>query len=127
MKKMKKKRPAPLAFHGFAVRARDPETAARRAAAILGWPVLRKSRSEIVLGDGPDLFLRIVRAARGQREGIDEIHLAVGELSKSGRKTNADALGGDSRTQILFDGVALTLREFKRAPRGKWRRRRNRV
>jgi hypothetical protein len=123
---VKKNHPAPVAFHGLAIRARNPEAAARRAAAILGWPILRKSRNEIVLGEGPELFLRFLRAAPGQREGVDEIHLAVEDLSKSRRKTEADALGGDSRTETVTDGVALTLREFKRAPRGKWKRPRSR-
>jgi hypothetical protein len=119
---VKKNRPVPVAFHGIAIRARDPEAVARRVARILGWPVLRKNRSEIVLGEGPELFLRIVRAERGEADGVAELHLAVEELSKSRRNTEADALGGDSRSDALIDGLFVTLREFKRAPGRKWKR-----
>ncbi|HYK43214.1 MAG TPA: hypothetical protein VE007_12560 [Thermoanaerobaculia bacterium] len=120
----KKNAPVPVAFHGIAIRAVDPDAVARRAAAMLGWPVLRRSRAEIILGDGPELFLRIVRARRGENEGLAELHLAVEELAKSRRKTVPDPLGGDSRTGELMRGVALTLREFKRAPAGAWKKKR---
>jgi hypothetical protein len=120
----KKDAPAPVAFHGITIRARDPEALARRARAILGWPVLRRSRTEVVLGEGPELFLRIVRTRRGEGEGVSEVHLAVEKLAKSRRKTVEDPLGGDSRTDELLDGVALTLREFKRAPGGTWQKKR---
>ena len=118
---MKKRRPVPVAFHGIALRVRDPEAVARRARAILGWPVLRKARGEIVLGEGPELFLRILR---GELEGVVEMHLAVEDLSKSRRKTERDDLGGDSRSEDLVESLALTLREFKRAPRAKWKKKR---
>ena len=122
--KKRKDLPAPVAFHGIAVRASDPDAAARRAREILGWPVLRRTRSEIVLGEGPELFLRIVRARRGESEGVSELHLAVENLSKSRRKTSPDPLGGDSRSDALIRGVALTLREFRRAPKGAWKKKR---
>jgi len=118
----KKDRPVPIAFHGITLRARDPEAAARKVAAILGWPMLRSSRNEIVLGDGPELFLRIVRARQGESDAVAEIHLAVEKLAKSRRKTAPDPLGGDSRSDQLTEGVALTLREFKRAPAGSWKK-----
>jgi hypothetical protein len=118
----KKKRPVPVAFHGIAFRARHPEALARRAREIFGWKILRKTRSEIVLGDGPELFLRIVR---GEPDGVVELHLAVENLSKSRRRTERDDLGGDSRSENLIEGVALTLREFKRAPGPKWRKKRS--
>jgi len=117
----KKIRPVPVAFHGITFRARDPEALARRARAILGWPVLRKTRREIVLGDGPELFLRIVR---GEPDGVVELHLAVEKLSKSRRRTERDDLGGDSCSEDLIEGLALTLREFKRAPGRKWNKKR---
>lgn len=123
-KKTKGDRPVPVAFHGIAIRTADPEAAARKAAGILGWPVLRRSRSEVVLGEGPELFLRILRARRGEDDGVAELHLAVENLARGRRKTKPDPLGGDSRTDQLIEGVALTLREFKRAPGGGWKKKR---
>lgn len=120
----KKDAPVPVAFHGIAIRANDPDAVARKAAGILGWPVLRRRRGEIVLGDGPELFLRILRARRGEREGVSELHLAVEQLAKTRRKTEPDALGGDSRTDEILEGVALTLRDFQRAPKGTWKKKR---
>lgn len=82
---------------------------------------------EIVLGEGPELFVSI-RAARGdEREGVEEIHLAVKDIRKSRRAAPPDPLGGDSWTRPLKDFLALTLREFKRAPAAKWRKKRTRV
>lgn len=121
---MKKNRPVPIAFHGITIRAGDLEAAERRARRILGWPVLRRTRSEVILGEGPELFVRITRARRGEAEGVSELHLAVEKLSKDRRKTAPDPLGGDSRSEELIPQAALTLREFKRAPSGTWKRKR---
>ena len=124
---MKRKRPVPIAFHGITIRAADPVAAARRAAGILGWPVLRRRRGEVVLGEGPELFLRFVRAAPGEAAGVAELHLAVEELARIRRRTERDDLGGDSAAAMLGDGLALTLREFTRAPGPKWKRPRKRA
>lgn len=117
-----KRHPRPLAFHGVDLRARDPKALARRLREILGWKTLRETSREIVLGEGPELFVRIVPAARGERDGVAEVHLAVEDLAKTRLRTQEDALGGDSRTEAAADGLSLTLREFRRAPGARWRR-----
>lgn len=116
------KRPTPVAFHGFALRVRDPRAAARRIRDVLGWPVLFETSREIVLGDGPELFLSLRRAGGSTRPGIEEMHLAVEKLGRSRRKSRADALGGDSWTVDVGDGVALVVRELRRAPAARWRK-----
>jgi hypothetical protein len=118
---------SPLAFHGVTIRSADPEAAARRCRSLLGWRVLRRSSREIVLGEGPELFLWIRRAGMGEREGVEEIHLAVENLATARRAARPDALGGDSWTRPLADSLALTLREFLRAPAARWRKKRKRV
>ena len=117
------KKPTPLGFHGVTVRARDPEALAERCRALLGWNVLRRRRGEIVLGAGPELFVEIRRAGRGKPDGVEQVHLAVNHLDRS-RRSRPDELGGDSWTRPLTDVLALTVREFRRAPAAKWRKQR---
>ena len=117
-----KKRPTPVAFHGIAVRVRDPRAAARRIRGVLGWRVLFETSREIVLGDGPELFLSLRRAGGNTRSGVEEMHLAVEKLALSRRKSRADALGGDSWTVDIADGVSLVVRELRRAPGKRWRK-----
>ncbi len=135
---MKKKSPTPLAFHGIVIRTGDPEALARRIAPILGWPVLSRSAAEIVLGAGPELFF-ILRASRsrgrrtvpnGRDAGVvvEEIHLAVKSIGQSRRRVEQDGMGGDSWSVRLSEKsapeVKLHVREFRRAPRGKWKKKR---
>ncbi len=117
----------PLGFHGLTLRARDPEALAGTCRALLGWEVLRRRRGGIILGAGPELFLEIRRAGRGKPAGVEEVHLAVKHLDESRRRSRPDSLGGDSWTRPLTDVLALTVREFRRAPAAKWRKRRRKV
>lgn len=119
-----KKPPKSVAFHGITLHASRPEALARRLRAVLGWPTLVSSRREIILGNGPELFIQILRSRRGQSDGVSEIHLAVEDLSKTRRKTTSDPLGGEAVSAELDAGLHLTLREFQRAPARRWRRKR---
>jgi hypothetical protein len=119
----------PLAFHGIVIRSRDPKALARRLRAVLGWRVLRETAREIVLGDGPELFVTIRRAAlrragRDAVEGVEEIHLAVKDIRRARRKTEEDALGGDSFSAEVAPGLTLAVRELKRAATKSWVKRR---
>ncbi|MEO8432932.1 MAG: hypothetical protein ABI592_15615 [Acidobacteriota bacterium] len=119
-----KRAPSPLAFHGIGIRAHDPQALARRCRDLLGWRTLSSSRREIVLGEGPELFLAIRPTRSGEAEGVEEIHLAVEHLKRSRRRATEDSLGGDSWSVSLLAVLALTMREFRRAPKPRWRRRR---
>lgn len=120
--------PVALAFHGIAIRSRNPKALARRLRAVLGWPVLRKNAREVVLGAGPELFISIQPARRGDPcEGVSELHLAVEQIRRARRRTEPDLLGGDSWTIDVVPGLAWTVREFRRAPRGRWRTNRAKV
>ena len=123
---MRRRPPTPLAFHGVAIRSRDPRRLARRLRALLGWGVLRESAGETVLGDGPELWIAIRRAAKGSPEGVDELHLAVEKIGRSRRKTEEDALGGDSWWAPVEAALTLVVRELRRAPRKAWVKRRPR-
>ena len=109
-------------FHGIVVRASDPEACARRWTELAGFSVLRRSRSEIVLGAGPELFVSIRRARAGELPGILELHLAVEKLRATRRRGEKDALGGISWRRELTDGVALVVREFTEAPKPRWKK-----
>ncbi|MEO8191654.1 MAG: hypothetical protein ABI682_15075 [Acidobacteriota bacterium] len=89
--------------------------------------MLRRGQNELVLGDGPELFIAIRRAARGEAEGVGEVHRAVKAISNSRRRRASDDLGGDSWTRPLAEGVALTMREFQRAPAARWRKKRKKI
>ena len=118
---------SPIAFHGVTIRSADPQATARRCRSLLGWRVLRQSSREIVLGEGPELFVSIRRARKSEKEGVEEIHLAVEGIATDRRAARPDALGGDSWTRPLADSLALTLREFRSAPAAKWRKKRKKV
>jgi hypothetical protein len=85
----------------------------------LGFRVLFRNAREIVLGEGPELFIRL-RRGRGPAR-IAETHLAVRDL-RSGA-ASPDALGGDSARVTIGEAV-LVLRRFRRAPSPRWRPRR---
>ena len=110
---------SPLGFHGVVLPVRDPEAEARRWSAALGWPVLRRSRREVVLGKGPELFVAFVRASGSGEASIPELHLAVEELREAGRES--DSMGGES-VRREFSAARLCVREFSRPPDGRWRR-----
>lgn len=116
--------PIPLAFHGVVIRARDPELVARTVRSLLGWRTLSRSAREIVLGEGPELFLAIRKVRRGEAEGVEALHLAVERLGQARRKAVSDGLGGDSWTRPLAGALELTVREFRRAPGARWRSKR---
>jgi len=123
-----RKRPVPLAFHGIAIRSRDPKKTARRLRELLGWSVLSRTRREVVLGAGPELFLAIRTSPpdASESERVDEIHLAVKEIGRSRRRTEKDPLGGDSWIAEILPSLTLVSREFRRAPSPRWRRKRRR-
>lgn len=110
-----------LGFHGLVVTASDPEACARRWRELAGFPVLRRTRSEIVLGAGPELFVAIRHPRRGERTGVVEAHLAVDEIARSGRRGERDALGGISWARDTGEGVTLVVRELAHAPNAPWR------
>ncbi len=116
--------PIPLAFHGIVIRVREPEAVARTIRELLGWRTLSRGAHDIVLGEGPELFLAIRKTGRGETEGVESLHLAVERLSRSRRRSAPDALGGDSWTRPLIGDLALTVREFRRAPGSRWRAKR---
>ena len=113
-----------LGIHGLVIRARDRKRLAKRLGDLLGLPVLRRSRGEIVLGGGPELFIAVRAATRSRPEGLEEIHIAVEEIATARRKTIEDALGGDSWTRSLGAGLTLTVRQFRRPPGRRWRKNR---
>jgi hypothetical protein len=121
-----KRFPTAVTFHGLTIRASDSRALARRLRDILGWPTLRSSPREIVLGEGPELFLRIVPGSRTARDGVAEVHLAVKDLAKTRRQNREDALGGDSLRDELSEGFDLVQREFRRAPSARWKRKHSR-
>lgn len=117
-----KAKATPLAFHGVTLRSNDPDLLTKKLRALLGWKVLRRGAREVVLGAGPELFVEIRRARRGEPEGVYELHLAVEGIRQFRQASRADELGGDSWTRPLMALLALTVREFRRAPAAKWRK-----
>jgi hypothetical protein len=117
-------RPEVLGLHGIVFSTPDPEALAARLQDLLGLPALRRTRSEIVLGSGPECFLAIRRRAHSGGASLEEIHVAVSDISRARRRTLPDPLGGDSWSRNISDRLTLTVREFRHPPRGKWRRRR---
>jgi hypothetical protein len=118
------KRSERLGFHGIVVVADDPTASARRWRELAAFPVLRRTRSEVVLGAGPELFVALRRPRRGEKPGVVELHLAVKEIARTRRRAAPDALGSDSWARPLREGGRLVVREFKRAPGRLWRKKR---
>ena len=114
-----------LGLHGLVLRSRDPRAVAKRLDRMLGWRTLSASRDEFVVGTGPELFVA-VRRDRNAGGGVflDEVHLAVKNVSASRRAAEPDALGGESWSRSAGSGLSVTVREFVRPPQGRWRRRR---
>ena len=108
-------------LHGIALRVSDPEAFARRLRQLTGIRVLRRNRSEIVLGTGPEMFLSLRRAAAEESAAVAELHVAVEKLSATGRRGEPDALGGLSWRRQVTEDVAVVVREFATAPSGRWR------
>ena len=123
---MKKRLPDLLGFHGLVLGSPDFQVLAGRWAELTGLPVLRRSRREIVLGHGPELFVTIRRLRRGEPDQLLEAHLAVRELAKTGRPGEPDALGGDS-WQRRAGSIDLIVRELARVPGAGWRKKRKPV
>lgn len=103
-------------FHGVALPSEDPERDARAWSAVLSLPILRRSRDEVVLGLGPELFVSLVRSARGTRRP-PELHLAVKDLRA--RDAAPDLPGGDG-VVYAFGAARLFVREFRRPPSRRW-------
>jgi len=112
-----------LGFHGAVIRASNVSMAAVLWSRATGLPVRKRSRGEIVLGFGPEIFVVIRKVRRGEAPGVAELHLAVSGSSRLRRRGKSDALGGDSM-RGLASGVVLEVREFRRAPGPAWRRKR---
>lgn len=123
---MKKRQPDLLGFHGLVLGSPDFQVLAGRWAELTGLPVLRRSRREIVLGHGPELFVTIRRLRRGEPDRLLEAHLAVRELAETGRPGEPDALGGDAWRRRA-GSVDLVVRELARAPGAGWRKKRKPV
>ncbi len=70
---------------------------------------VRRSARAITLGSGPEFFLELRRARRGEPVGRQEVHVAVRGLSGAGGRR--DALGGVS-TRRTVGAATLVLREF---------------
>ncbi|HET9794517.1 MAG TPA: hypothetical protein VFS34_08655 [Thermoanaerobaculia bacterium] len=119
---MKRSAP-PLGFHGLTIGCPDPVRAARAWNSLLRLPVLRRSAAEVVLGGGPELFIRFRRRSGAPR--VEEAHLAVEKIRAFRRPTTDDSLGGRSFARTL-PGPDLVVREFERAPRGTWKKPRRR-
>jgi catechol 2,3-dioxygenase-like lactoylglutathione lyase family enzyme len=113
----------PLGFHGVTIACADPAASAEKWRRLLRLPVLRRAPGEVVLGGGPELFVRFVRRSGPAR--VEEVHLAVDDLAAFRRGSASDALGGDSFSREL-DGATLLVRRFARPPRPRWKRKRSR-
>jgi len=111
----------PLGFHGVTIGCPDPAGAARKWRALVGFPVLRRSADEVILGAGPELFVRFRR--RPGAAAVEELHLAVEEIGAFRRPSAADPLGGRSFVRDA-PGAALVVRQLERAPAGRWKKRR---
>jgi hypothetical protein len=119
---VRRRRPELLGFHGIVLSSTEPGPLARRWRELTGLPLLRRGRDEIVLG-APELFVVVRRKASGA-DTLEEAHLAVEELSATGRRGAPDALGGDSWSRDAGEST-LVVREFRRPPSPRWRRRRS--
>ena len=105
-----------LGMHGVTLRVDDLASAVRVIRRALGLEVLRRTRGEVVLGSGPECFVRL---RRGDRPGVEEVHVAVRELESGVGKP--DALGGRS-VERRISGLSLIVRQFEAEPDPRWRR-----
>lgn len=115
------KGPGALGFHGLTIGCPDPARAARAWNSLLRLPVLRRSAAEVVLGGGPELFVRFRRRSGAPR--VEEAHLAVEKIRAFRRASSDDALGGRSFVRDL-PGSALVVRQFESSPGPRWKKRR---
>jgi hypothetical protein len=122
-RRKRKEKPELLAIHGAVLGAPDPAALARRLAALTGLEPLRRTRDEVVLG-GPELFVIVRKRARSSAGALEEIHVAVKEIGATRRKATPDPLGGDSWKRTAGDFV-LVVRQFRRPPSRRWRRKRS--
>jgi len=112
-----------LGLHGLVIRVDDLAAAERELREALGLSVLRRTRREVVLGEGPELFVRLRQAAGARPPVVEEIHVAVRGLeTRAGRP---DALGGLAVVRRV-SGSTLWVREFRSEPGPSWRKRRTR-
>lgn len=118
---MRKREPELLGFHGLVLRSADPPALAQQWMELTGLPILRRTAREIVLGRGPELFVTIRRSRPGVADGIEEAHLAVKRLADTGRRGEPDPLGGDSFSRGAGE-LRLTMRELRRPPAPRWRK-----
>jgi hypothetical protein len=123
---MKPKRAELLGFHGLVLGSSDPDALARVWMELTDLPVLRRSRREIVLGNGPELFVAIRRLRRGAPDRLEEAHLAVRDLAGTRRRGAPDALGGNSWRRRA-GALDLVVRELERPPGAAWRKKRRPV
>jgi hypothetical protein len=99
-----------LGFHGVVLRTGRLEEDARRFQQALGVRVLRRSAGSITLGLGPEFFLELRRARRGENGVLEEVHVAVRRLARRGLAP--DALGGMSARRAIGEETTLIVREF---------------
>jgi catechol 2,3-dioxygenase-like lactoylglutathione lyase family enzyme len=100
--------------HGVVLEVADPEREARVWARILGLPVLRRRRGEVVLG-AVSFFVVLRKAEGGER--LAEVHVVAEKIL--GGPTEKDDLGGRHGTRDA-GGVRLVLRELVDAPSRRW-------
>ena len=110
---------ARLGIHGVVIRVDDLAAAERAFREALGLSVLRRTRREVVLGEGPQLFLTLRHAAGARTPVLEEIHVAVRGLEA--RKGEADALGGVA-VMGRVSGSTIWVREFRSEPGRSWRK-----
>ena len=98
-----------LGFHGVVLFTDRLERDARLWSKALAVPILRRGARAITLGSGPEFFLELRQARRGESVGRREVHVAVRGLSAAGGRR--DVLGGVSVRRTV-GATTLVLREF---------------
>ncbi|HYX22326.1 MAG TPA: hypothetical protein VFA98_15895 [Thermoanaerobaculia bacterium] len=109
---------ARLGLHGLTLRVDDLDAAERVFRETLGLSVLRRTRREVTLGEGPELFVTLRPGAGARPPVLEEIHVAVRGLET--RAGEPDAFGGFSVTRRV-SGSTLCVREFRSEPAPLWR------
>jgi catechol 2,3-dioxygenase-like lactoylglutathione lyase family enzyme len=100
--------------HGVVVEVADPEREARLWGRVLGLPVLRRRRGEVVLGAVS--FFVVLRKVAGE-EKVAELHVAAEGVE--GGRVEEDDLGGRHVARDV-GGVRLVVRELVGAPSRRW-------